>query len=295
MITPLMPGKYVVAVSGGLDSMVLLDILRCYAGLKLTVAHFDHGIRPDSQQDRLLVQRRAEEYSLPFVYDEGNLGDTASEATARTARYKFLETVRQASDATALITAHHQDDVLETAILNLVRGTGRRGLTSLRQTDSIKRPLLHLSKEALRSYADEHQLTWREDSTNQDVAYARNYVRHTVLSRLDDVAREKLLAVIANLSVTNQELDKLLINQLRVQPKPGTIDRQWFALLPHTVAKEVLMAFLRQHDIRNFDKKTIERAVVAAKTYKVGKQLDIINGVALIIGKDTLALRALER
>src|SRR5438132_889977 len=121
------PGTYIVAVSGGVDSMVLLDLLRTKPELKLIVAHYDHGMRPNSTADRQLVQAVSKHHGLTFIYDQGKLGN-ASEATARRARYDFLHQVREASQARAIITAHHQDDLLETAILNILRGTGRRGL-----------------------------------------------------------------------------------------------------------------------------------------------------------------------
>src|SRR5438309_4751219 len=86
-------GHYVVAVSGGVDSMVLLHMLHDRLGLNLTVAHYDHGIREDSAKDRKLVQEVAQQYKLPFTYREGNLGPNTSESKARTARYNFLHEV----------------------------------------------------------------------------------------------------------------------------------------------------------------------------------------------------------
>src|SRR3990172_5722177 len=127
-------GTYVVAVSGGVDSVVLLHLLvqkgqraegRGQSKYNFIVAHFDHGIREDSKLDRELVQELAKKYNLPFVYNQGNLGPKASEATARDARYAFLNKVKDSVSAQAIITAHHQDDVLETAIINLLRGTNR--------------------------------------------------------------------------------------------------------------------------------------------------------------------------
>src|SRR6266542_1461422 len=144
------PGKYVVAVSGGVDSMVLLDLLRQKPKLELVVSHFDHGIRPDSEEDRRLVQRIARAYGLPFVYARGNLGPKAGEALAREARYAFLRRVQQEQGAKAIITAHHQDDMLETAIMNLLRGTGRRGLSSLKSREGLLRPLLNWTKKDIR-------------------------------------------------------------------------------------------------------------------------------------------------
>src|SRR5437870_1107332 len=117
--------------------MTLLDLLAKKPNVKLIVAHFDHGMRPDSEKDRQFVQVVTEKYGLPFVFSEGRLGPKASEATARTARYKFLEKTKKAEGAKTIITAHHQDDVLETAIINLLRGTGRRGLTALKSCKII--------------------------------------------------------------------------------------------------------------------------------------------------------------
>src|SRR5690606_36249858 len=113
------PGHYVVAVSGGVDSMVLLDVLaKKYKGrgkTALTVAHFDHGIRQDSAYDRQLVSEMAAAYSLPFVFARGELGAGASEAAARAARYEFLREVQKRAGSRGIITAHHHDDAVETA------------------------------------------------------------------------------------------------------------------------------------------------------------------------------------
>src|SRR6266540_5641084 len=140
------PGKYVVAVSGGVDSMVLLHMLHQGPGLQLIVAHFEHGIRPDSDSDRKLVEAAAKHYGLPFRFAHGNLGPQASEAAARQARYAFLRMVQKESGAQGVITAHHQDDLIETAIINLLRGTGRKGLSALASTDDLIRPLLAATK-----------------------------------------------------------------------------------------------------------------------------------------------------
>src|SRR5438445_4950610 len=114
------PGSYAVAVSGGVDSVVLLDILAKRDDLELAVAHFDHGIREDSVEDRHFVEGLAKNYGLPFIYEEGSLGPKSSEAEAREARYKFLRQAQKKAGAKAIITAHHQDDLLETAILNML-------------------------------------------------------------------------------------------------------------------------------------------------------------------------------
>ena len=283
-------GSYVVAVSGGVDSVTLLHMLSMQSGLDLTVAHFDHGMREDSGRDRLLVQNLAGMYDLPFVYDEGKLGPGASEAVAREARYKFLHRVRQDSGAQAIITAHHQDDVLETAIINLMRGTGRKGLTSLGSGPDIVRPLLNVPKSDLNVYARVYTLRWNEDETNQDEAYLRNYVRHQILPRLNTAVRTKLLDIIKNLRITNEELDALLVKQLYEQSPGDSIDRKWFGQLPHATAREVLASWLRGHGIRNFDSKTLERLVVAAKVAPAGQTFPIKANHYLEIGRDVIII-----
>lgn len=293
------PGEYVVAVSGGVDSVALLDVLFSQFGqdvqYEFVVAHFDHGIRSDSMEDRRLVERLAKGYDMPFEYREGRLGASVSEAAARRARYAFLREIQQRYQADAIITAHHQDDVLETALINLLRGTGRRGVTSLKSEDGLIRPLLDLPKQQLMDYAQQHGLEWREDSTNTDIRYFRNYVRHNIVSRMSKVKRAQLLTIITELRARNQEIDDLLANALEVMSVGDGLDRHAFIMLPHTVAREVMAAWLRQNGIREYDKKTLERLVIAAKTYKTDKKTDIDSTIVLLIRGDTLALTGKER
>ena len=180
-ISGLQPGCYLVAVSGGVDSVVLLDWL---VGLgpdrQLVVAHFDHGLRSNSAADAQFVERLAQKYGLDFRLGVGNLQAGANESSARRARYQFLAQACSEVGARAVITAHHQDDLIETIILNLERHTGRRGLTSLRSHDRLQRPFLGLPKTALLAAARVRHLDWVEDSTNSDLRFRRNWVRQTI-------------------------------------------------------------------------------------------------------------------
>lgn len=284
------PGRYVVAVSGGVDSMVLLDLLAKKPGVKLTVAHFDHGMRHGSKLDRVLVQTVAKKHGLPFVYDEGELGSKTSEAAARQARYDFLRGVQNTTNAHAIITAHHQDDVLETAIINILRGTGRSGLSALKSTHSIVRPLLHLSKADMHAYAKANGLSWREDPSNQDTAYLRNYIRHKILPRFSEQDKQQFLKHITRIAELNQEIDTALITHLHIQPAHDVLDKHRFIMLPHSVALEVLAAWLREHGVRNFDKKLLEKLAVAAKTLHSGKQVDVDKTHHIKVGEESLAL-----
>ncbi|MBW3568596.1 tRNA lysidine(34) synthetase TilS [Candidatus Parcubacteria bacterium] len=279
----LRPGKYVVAVSGGVDSVVLLHLLTEIRNTKyeirLFVAHYDHGIRSNSQDDRLFVENLAAAYGLAFFYEEGNLGANAGEAEARKARYKFLRRIKQQTDANAIITAHHQDDVIETAIINLLRGTTAKGLAALKSTEEIARPLLEFTKPQIIAYAKSRGLNWREDETNLDPKYLRNYVRYNLTPKLTKQQKHKLLQLIRSSSETLGEISEIIKELL---PKKGEIDRQGFINLPHSVACELVASWLKAGNLA-VDKKTVERLVVGLKAAKNGTRLDINKNYQFLI------------
>lgn len=287
------PGKYVVAVSGGVDSMVLLDVLANQKNLELIVAHYDHGIRPDAAEDRKLVQAAAKAYGLQFEYKEGFLGAEASEERARNFRYEFLREVRDAHNARAIITAHHQDDLIETAFLNMLRGTGRKGLTSLAANQHILRPLLQVPKAQLLDYAARHKIMWREDSTNTDTKYARNYIRLVLMPKLTSYQKRKLVSIVTDLQSTNVEIDQEIakILQLKREEK-NQLKKYTIIMMPHAVACESIAAWLRLNEIRDFDRNLIERLVVAIKTYKAGQKADITKGRHLLVTAGTIEIKS---
>lgn len=284
------PGTYVAAVSGGVDSMVLLDLLHILPNVHIIVAHLDHGIRKDSSEDRMLVEAAARVYNMPFEYREVWLGAGASEAEARRVRYAFLEAVCRQYDAQAIIMAHHQDDVIETALINVLRGTGRKGLSSLQSSDTVLRPLLHVPKQEIREYAEAHKIYWREDSTNQDERYLRNFIRRQLLPQLGAAQKQQFFERLLQTADVNQRLDNLLADSLRTHIDNDGLDRQWFIGLPYDVSAELIATWLREGGIRDFDRKAVERLVVAAKTALPGKQVDAIAGAKLQIGRRRLLL-----
>lgn len=279
-------GTYIVAVSGGVDSVALLDMLAKIPNIKLVIAHFDHGIRPESAQDARFVAELANEYNLPFESERAELGQDASEARARDYRYGFLRRIAKKYDAKALITAHHQDDVIETSMINIIRGTGRSGLSSLTSTNEIIRPILQIPKKELITYATEHNLNWREDDTNTDTKYLRNKIRHEVVANMDDKQREQWLHLLGNLYTTNQKLDNELQALLRRGLHKNTLvlNRAWFTMLPHSIAKEVVRAILVRTGAKDIDRKMIERISVQIKTLPQGKTIQA-SGVDVFLTK----------
>jgi tRNA(Ile)-lysidine synthase len=273
----------------------LLHALLKLTGVELTVAHFDHGIRSDSPEDRVLAASLAEEYGLPFMYEEGRLGPDASEAAAREARYDFLHRARRATGSRAIITAHHQDDVLETVIINVLRGTGRAGFSSLRDREDLRRPLLKISKGEILSYARANKLRWREDSTNSDETYLRNYIRRQVVPRFDDESKKRLLRLIEDSGLTNMEIDSMIGKLLESRTDGPAMNRAWFTGLPHDMSREIMAAWLRSNGLRDFDRKTLERLVVAGKTGRPGSRFDAGRSLVMSVGKEDLALSGMER
>lgn len=275
------PGHYIVAVSGGVDSMALLDMLakkypHKHPEVRLTVAHFDHGIRDTSHIDRLLVHEVAQQHKIPFVYEEGMLGEAASEDEARAARYAFLRKVQAHANARGIVTAHHLDDVIETAVLNLMRGTGRKGLSSLKSVDGIVRPLAHVTKEQLRRYAERNQLAWHEDPTNHNQDYKRNYVRHTVLPKAKAKPGKKYHAFVALLRrqrEINNAIDQQLELLLHTQPSRASLRRQDVTALPYSVATELVAEWLRGNGKRQLSRWLVDRLTVAIRTARPGTEL----------------------
>jgi len=270
----LKPGRYVVAVSGGVDSMVLLDMLRQDKRLDLVVAHANHGIRADATQDEQLVKEYAKLYHLTFVGEHFNLGAQASEEQARQARYAFLRRCCKQQNAQAIITAHHQDDLLETAILAIMRGTGWRGLAPFTDAKNVVRPLLGTPKWQLIGYARSHNIPWREDTTNTDERYTRNYIRHTLMPLLDQKSqtwREKFLQHIRK----QQQMRRTITQLLGSMCKNTAISRYTLVMAPRDVAYEILQQTFRLTTGNSVERPLAEAALIFAKTAKPHKVMEL--------------------
>lgn len=267
---------WIVAVSGGVDSAVLLDMLASSGRAHLIVAHVDHGIREDSHEDAELVKRLAEKYQLDYEVTQLHLGAGTSELEARDKRYAWLDSLREKYQASVVVTAHHQDDVIETMILNVMRGTGWRGLCSLRDTVTRKRPLLAMSKFEVVTYALEHQLEWREDSTNEDLKYARNYIRHAIIPRLAFKQRQRFISLYNDQSRLREAIEpELALLMHDVSNDEEGLSRYWLIMLPEAVAYEVLKLAAQGQLLTT----QLGQLLLFAKTARIGTTLEAGGGV----------------
>ncbi len=185
---------FIFAISGGLDSMVLLDIAKIIYPDRFTVVTIDHHLRPSSKSDTDLVLAFCEQNGIACQVEQINVpklikNGSSIEEIARKERYLILERIRKQKQAKAIVTAHHAQDQIETQIMHLIRGCDLPGLIGMPilNTTLVFRPLLEQPKTKLRQYADEQKLIWHEDETNQDTHYFRNHIRHHWLEKLQKV------------------------------------------------------------------------------------------------------------
>ena len=218
----LAPGdKLVVALSGGVDSTVLLHLLRFTPSLppfEILAAHFDHRMRPNSGDDRLWVTGLCRAWGVPLHAGEADPPPT-SEEEAREGRYGFLLEVKRRENASWVLTGHQGDDQAETVLFRVVRGTGLRGLAGIprERAPGVYRPLLPFSRDELLDYARNRKLSFLQDPSNQEMAHSRNFLRHQVLPQLQEGPAPRVresLRRLARLARENEDAWESLLPRL---------------------------------------------------------------------------------
>jgi tRNA(Ile)-lysidine synthase len=248
--------RLLVAVSGGPDSLALLDLLagcRVEFHLDLVVAHVNHGIHPDGSRIAETVHRVAGEYGLPFLRRDLDLGPHTTETRARAARYRALEDMRRESDADLIVTAHHADDQAETVLLRVLAGSGPAGLAAMAPCrGKIFRPLLPFRREELAGHVRNIGLPVWDDPANRDPRHLRSWLRTEVLPtlgrRVPDL-EERLLRT-ADLAAANRRawdavLDLIPALDCRVEGGAISLAAAPLAAHPH-LALQVVAAAARR-------------------------------------------------
>lgn len=261
--------KKILAISGGVDSMCLLDMFK--NDPEAIVAHFNHGTRPSSDDDQLFVAAFAKKYQLPFYTKKSILGPDVSEADARAARYDFLNELAEELNG-RIYTAHHLNDLFESIAINIARGTGWRGLTPFNNS-TIEHPLLHFSKTEIYRYAYANGIVYRQDPTNTDSSYLRNRLRPAIAAMIieqPDLA-EKLHSLYLKQTEIRQEIETLSEALL---PRAGTYPRAAFITLDDATAIELLRQVLASHQI-SVTRPKLHDFLDAIRTYRPGKQFNL--------------------
>jgi tRNA(Ile)-lysidine synthase len=191
-----------VAVSGGADSVCLLEVLREFAPGRLTVLHLDHQLRGDeSTADAGFVAALAERFGFPIVSRRAELGGGNLEEAARRARLEFFREAVRTGVVDRVATGHTRSDQAETVLFRLLRGAADAGLAGIRPvtTDGLIRPLIEVERQDVEAFLRERGIAWREDSTNASLRFARNRIRHELLPMLE---REWNPAIVETLART---------------------------------------------------------------------------------------------
>ena len=229
-------GKYILALSGGIDSMVLADML-LQAKAEFVLAHCNFHLRgEESDGDEKFVRDYAERKGLSLYvkqFDTLNYAEEhklSIEMAARELRYAWFEELRQQLNYDKIAVAHHADDQLETFFINLLRGAGIRGLKGMQPINgNIIRPLLDKSREEIHQYAIENGIKWREDHTNAETQFLRNKIRHELLPVIDGISKEGRASILKSIShlASENELYRELVDEklFQIVKKDGEVQK----------------------------------------------------------------------
>lgn len=247
---------YLLAVSGGVDSMVLADLFQV-SGFNFHIAHINYHLRnEDSNLDQKLVSDFCKQHQIPFhLYDvsqKDNQPENSIQNWARELRYRFFREIQEKENLDFLVTAHHLNDQLETFIINLSKASGIRGLSGIPQNENgIIRPLLYFSKDEIYEFAKENQIDFREDKSNQKTDYLRNKIRHKIIPELEKINSDFLNNFSKSINYINQAKDfinqsvdeKIEILKITSDENQIIIDKQTFSQESELIQYEILKRF----------------------------------------------------
>jgi tRNA(Ile)-lysidine synthase len=311
---------FLLAVSGGVDSIVMLDIFVQltfkYPLMKLSVAHFNHKLRKETaQRDQKFVEDTCKKYNIPFFTGEEDVKKYAElkgigiEYAARILRYRFLERVAQKVEAQYLATAHTADDSAETFFINLFRGAGLTGLSgiaskrNLSRKLSLVRPLINIRKDELIHYAKVRGLSWKEDETNQLMNFTRNKIRLDIIPKIEEHFSPSVINTINRAQKLLQGADSIIAKQIQ-KIIPGLIKEKSngrfsiklsvISLLDSFLQGEIIQRVLSNNfNLQNVPMLTIDR-IIELQNKPVGSVCEINKNFIVLRDRDTLIFSRAE-
>jgi tRNA(Ile)-lysidine synthase len=266
--------RYLIGVSGGRDSVALLHWLISLGYKKLVVCHLNHQLRGrSSEADARLVEKLAAKYQVDFELGAANVRALAKkkrisiETAAREARYSFFTRVAKRHHCHTIFLAHHADDLVETFLLNLIRGAGLTGLAGMRDVSSrcidgvdltIVRPLLSVWRSEIDKYVQEYHLRFREDATNKNLATTRNRIRNRIIPYLEKILGRNIRQNIWRTAMIAAEEEKW-INEELSDSTNADLSVTTLRALPVALQRRAILKWLRAQNISEVSFDVIER------------------------------------
>jgi tRNA(Ile)-lysidine synthase len=268
--------RYLIGVSGGRDSVSLLHWLVELGYRELIVCHLNHQLRGrSSQADARFVEKLAGNYDVGFDLGLANVRVLAKrknmsiETAAREARYKTFAKFAEKRRCRTIFLAHHADDLVETFLMNLFRGSGSAGLAAMREVSTrriedvdltIVRPLLSVWRDEIDSYVREHRLKFHEDASNKNLAPVRNRIRHRIIPYLQKSLGRRLRQNIWRTARITAEEENWIDNQLPISAdRDDDLSVRDFRDLPIALQRRAILKWLRARKISDVGFDTIER------------------------------------
>jgi len=302
----------IVAVSGGPDSLCLLDILDSL-GYAIIISHFNHGLRSTSDSAALAVRRVAEERSLPFVLGQDEVARFADrealsiEEAARIMRYRFLFSQAEYYDAQAVAVGHTADDQVETVLMHLLRGSGLSGLTGMpfralpnawSESIPIVRPLLPFWRGEILAYCRERGLEPVIDQSNLDTTIYRNRLRHELIPYLQSYNPGVKQVLYRTSQVLSGDMEVLLevvgkaweAAVLEAGQGYVALDAGFFLKQPIGIRRQLLRQAIDElrPDLRDIDFDSIQRGLDFLEQPSQTYQIDLVAGLRLVLEHDKL-------
>ncbi len=294
--------KLLVAVSGGIDSVVLLHLC-VVSGFDVSVAHCNFGLRgQESEQDEIFVKKLSERYKVPFFVKRCDAGKYAVEnktgiqITARELRYAFFDELVEKEGFDKVLIAHNADDDMESFFINLSRTSGLKGLTGIPvKRGHYARPLMFATRKQITEYAKRNNLKWREDSSNASDKYLRNRIRHHLVPLLNEISDSFSVSVI-NTMQNLTEAD-ILLNRLVEEKKKGFLIKEkdfWKIDLKNrdlSSDNEILFYYMLKDF--GFDRDTVKQLFGSLKQKLSGK-IFLSEKFKLLLNRNELIIAPLE-
>lgn len=281
--------RYLVGVSGGRDSVALLHLLLEHGYRRSIVCHLDHGLRGrSSDADARFVERLCNRHHLSCEIGATDVRAFAAEkklsieTAARAARYAFFASVARRRRCRTIFLGHHADDLVETFLINLFRGSGTAGLSSLRDVSTLQigstelkliRPLLTVWRSEIDQYIEAHALKFREDASNRNLGPLRNRIRHRVIPYLEKIFGRSIRRSLWRAATIAAD-ENAWMNKLLPEIAPD-LSVQILRAQPIAAQRRILHAWLRQHEVSDIGFDLVERIRALLETNAAGAKTNL--------------------